>query len=40
MTAMDLIRARRSVRTFSGEPLRESDAQKILAFGTTNGKLL
>ena len=35
MTATELIRARRSVRPFSGEPLRESDAQKILAFAGT-----
>lgn len=35
MTVMDSIRARRSVRTFSGEPLRQEDAQKIAAFAET-----
>ena len=35
MTTMDVIRARRSVRTFSGEKLREEDARKITAFAET-----
>ena len=35
MTTMDIIRARRSVRTFSGEPLNAQDAQKIMAFAET-----
>ena len=35
MTTMDHIRGRRSVRTFSGEPLRQEDAQKITAFAET-----
>ncbi len=32
MITMENIRARRSVRTFSGEPLRQEDAQKIITF--------
>ena len=32
MTTMELIRHRRSVRTFDGRPLREEDAGRILAF--------
>ena len=35
MTVMDSIRSRRSVRTFSGEPLRQEDAQRIAAFAET-----
>ena len=35
MTTMEAIRSRRSVRTFSGEPLRPEDAQKIAAFAET-----
>lgn len=35
MKTSELIRTRRSVRTFSGEPLREADAQRILAFAET-----
>lgn len=35
MTTMEAIRARRSVRTFSGEALRPEDAQKIMAFAET-----
>ena len=31
MTDMELVRHRRSVRTFDGNPLREEDAKKILA---------
>lgn len=31
-TTMEIISARRSVRTFSGEPLKEEDAQRILTF--------
>ena len=37
MNATECIRTRRSVRTFSGEPLRAEDAQKILAFAETAG---
>lgn len=32
MKTMEIISARRSVRTFSGEPLKEEDARKILTF--------
>ena len=32
MTMTECMRTRRSVRTFSGEPLRTEDAQKIMAF--------
>lgn len=32
MSVIETIRARRSVRTFSGEPLRAEDRQKIMAF--------
>ena len=32
MTTMELIRTRRSVRTFDGEPLHQEDADRILAF--------
>ena len=32
MTTMELIRTRRSVRTFDGAPLRQEDADRILAF--------
>ncbi len=35
MTMTEVIRSRRSVRTFSGEPLREQDKQKIMAFAET-----
>ena len=35
MTVMEAIRSRRSVRTFSGTPLREADLQKIAAFAET-----
>ena len=35
MTTIEAIRSRRSVRTFSGDPLRTEDAQKIIAFAET-----
>ncbi len=35
MTITESIRARRSVRTFSGDPLRPEDTQKIMAFADT-----
>ena len=35
METMDVIRKRRSVRTFNGEPLREADAAALLAFAKT-----
>ena len=35
MSTMETVRARRSVRTFSGEPLRAEDKQKIMSFAET-----
>ncbi len=35
MNAMELIRRRRSVRTFDGQPLRQEDKEKILRFAET-----
>ena len=32
MSMQELIRGRRSVRSFAGEPLRQEDAARILAF--------
>ena len=34
MNAMDLIRQRRSVRTFDGKPLKTEDREKLLSFAT------
>ena len=35
MNIMELIRRRRSVRTFDGNPLRPEDAEKILRYAET-----
>ena len=32
MNAMELIRQRRSVRTFDGQPLKAEDSEKLLSF--------
>ena len=35
MSILDVIRERRSVRTFDGQPLREQDMQSLMAFAAT-----
>ena len=37
MNALELIRHRRSVRTFDGNPLRPEDAEKLMAFARSAG---